>query len=84
MQKTTYPIFIVAPGNCQKLTSSLDLLSSTSYTDNPNGSDLFHFEYRSRTTDDMYSLQEIAGESIMLSDKPAEDYVVLGSFKENE
>ncbi|XP_046850848.1 cysteine protease ATG4D-like [Xenia sp. Carnegie-2017] len=84
MQKTTYPIFIVAPGNCQKLTSSLDLLSSTSYTDNPNESDRFHFECRSRTTDDMYSLQEIAGESIMLADKPAEDYVVLGSFKENE
>ena len=86
MQKGSYPMFIVASGNCNKLiTSSTDyLVSSMSFSDTRNipTSEVFDYETGVRgTNSEMYRVQEVGGEKLALGDRPAEDYVVLGSIK---
>ena len=76
-------MFIVASGNCSKLTSTPDLVSSMSFSDSRNipTSELFEYESAVHRTGEVYRVREVGGEKLALGDRPAEDYVVLGSLK---
>lgn len=88
MQKGSYPMFIVASGNCDKLMSTPHLESSFSFSDtdtkNIPTSDLFEYETGVHRNGEKYRVQEVGGENLALGDGPAEDYVVLGSVKSNQ
>ena len=86
MQKGSYPMFIIASGNCSKLVSSPDLVSSMSFSESPNisTSELFDYETGVHRNGETYRVQEVGGENLALGDRPAEDYVVLGSMKKDE
>jgi hypothetical protein len=86
MQKGSYPMFIVASGNCSKLMAHPDLVSSMSFSDSPNTPTLELFDYETgvHRNGEIYRVQEVGGENLALGDRPAEDYVVLGSVKKDE
>ncbi|XP_028404645.1 cysteine protease ATG4D-like [Dendronephthya gigantea] len=86
MQKGSYPMFIVASGNCDKLMSTPHLESSLSFSDTKDipTSDLFEYETGIYRNGEKYRVHEVGGENLALGDRPAEDYVVLGSVKNNE
>lgn len=89
MQKGSYPMFIVSSGNCSKVMSSPDyLVSSMSFStadsqDVPT-SELFEYETGVHRNGEIYRVQEVGGEKLAIGDRPAEDYVVLGSVKKDD
>lgn len=82
-------MFIVSSGNCNKFMSSPDyLVSSLSFSaadseDIPT-SELFEYETGVHRNGEMYRVQEVGGEKLAIGDRPAEDYVVLGSVKKDD
>ena len=86
MQKGSYPMFIIASGNCSKLMSTPDLVSSMSFSESRNipTSELFEYETGVHRKGETYQVREVGGENLALGDRPAEDYVVLGSLKKDE
>lgn len=73
-------MFIIASGKSSRLVSSPDLVSSISFSESPDIStlDVFDYETGVHRGDEMYRVQEVAGECLALGEKPTEDYVVLG------
>ena len=79
-------MFIIASGNCSKLMSTPDLVSSMSFSDGQNipTLELFDYETSVHRTGETYRVREVGGENLALGDRPAEDYVVLGTVKKKE
>ena len=79
-------MFIITSGNCKKLVSSSELVSSLSVSESQDvsTSELFDYETGVHRNGEMYRVQAVGGENLALGVKPAEDYVVLGSVKKDE
>ena len=79
-------MFIIASGNCKKLVSSSELVSSLLFPEaqDASTSEVFDYETGVHRNGEVYRVQEVGGENLALGVKPAEDYVVLGSVKKDE
>ena len=84
MQKGSYPMFIVASGNCSKvMPSPVDSSNSMTFSQSQSDSTSEYLlsSLDPSRDDEMYRVQEVDGENLALGERPAEDYVVLGSLE---